>query len=344
MNELPMLRSSERKDWKRCPTKWNWRYNESLVPLTFNAGPLWFGAGMHLAAAEHYVPGFKRGRDPRETWLEFVGETMDAVKTDKYVDDETVDSWEDAAELGVLMWDHYLKVYGNDDHIEVLMPEHIMKGIVVDPVTKKPMVRLVGVTDLVARNHAQNDRIELWDHKNMKTIQVAHLNIDDQNGGYLLLATKVLHDQGLIKPDEVVRGLLYNFLRKAKPDTREQNEKGQYLNKDGSVSARQGSPYFLRHWIGKTKKERNSQLIHISEEARVMKLQRMGKLPLWKTPDDSCRWQCNFFTMCEIDERNGDVEDYKKRMFKKADPYEDYRGDKMNYKASVLGYKERQDS
>src|SRR6478609_6941560 len=162
MIELPMLRSSERKDWKRCPTKWNWRYNESLVPLTFNAGPLWFGVGMHLAAAEHYVPGFKRGRDPRETWLEFVGETMDAVKTDKYVDDE----------------------------IEVLMPEHIMKGIVVDPVTKKPMVRLVGVTDLVARNHAQNDRIELWDHKNMKPIQVAHLNIDDQNGGYLLLATK----------------------------------------------------------------------------------------------------------------------------------------------------------
>ena len=63
-NSLPLLRNSERKDFKRCPLRWHWRYNEHLVPLEFSTGPLLFGSLGHLALAEHYVPGRVRGADP----------------------------------------------------------------------------------------------------------------------------------------------------------------------------------------------------------------------------------------------------------------------------------------
>lgn len=342
MQDLPLLRSSERTTWKRCPYKWHWQYNECLFPVRSRASYFWFGAGMHVAAAEYYVPGFKRGADPRETWLKFVDDTIEFVKGTRPVEDEDIDTWEEASELGVLMWENYLNHYGPEEHLEVIQPERIMRGIIKDPVTKKPVVQLVGVTDLIIRNHAQAGRLELWDHKNVKSINTDALDINDQPGGYLLLATKYLQHEGLIGDTEVVRGLMYNFLRKAKPDTRPVNSKGQYLNKDGSVSARQPKPYFQRFWVSKTRKERNNELRAIANEARIMKLQRNGKLPLWKTPKDDCRWDCEFFMMCSLHERGQDWEDYRDRMFKKGDPYEDYRGDRPNFKATLEGYKAKE--
>lgn len=334
---LPLLRNSERHDFKRCPLRWHWRYGEKLVPVSFTTGPLVFGSLGHLALAEWYVPGKKRGVEPEETWEKITQELWDAVKVEKFVDDDIEGTWEDARDLGRKMLRHYREHYSDDPHWEVLWVEDQFHqkiphpralqaraaGKVVQPQYKAPIVEYVGTIDLIVRNHITG-QIEYVDHKFMKTIETDHLYIDDQNGGYLSIGTHELRQRGLIGPKEAVRVLVYNFLRKALPDQRARNEMGQYLNKDGSVSKRQPSAYFHRERIERTAAERNQQIQRIAQEAYVMQEYKTGRLPLFKTPTRDCRWDCSFFDLCQIHESQGDVEFAKKQLFREEDAYQEY--------------------
>jgi len=240
---LRQLRNSERKDFKRCPLRWHWRYGEHLVPISFTTGPLLFGGLGHLALAEYYVPGKVRGVDPVETWDRITQDLWDIVKVDSYVDDDIEGTWEDARALGREMLTYYREHYGDDEHWEVLWVEDQFKqkiphpialrskaaGMKVPPRYAGAFVEYVGTVDLIVRNH-ETGLIEYVDHKFMKTIETDHLFIDDQNGGYLAIGTHELRKRGLIGEKEAVRVLVYNFLRKAKHDTRPINAAGKRTN------------------------------------------------------------------------------------------------------------------
>jgi hypothetical protein len=330
-DNLPLLRNSERQDFKRCLLRWHWRYNEHLVPIDFSTGPLLFGSLGHLALAEYYIPGRKRGVDPRETWDKIAKDLWDSVKVEaRYIDDEIEGTWEDARELGHLMLGEYLNHYGSDDQWEVLWVEDQFRQNIPHPLDlrrklkkKRPIVTYVGTVDLIVRNH-ETGMVEYVDHKFMKTIETDHLYIDDQNGGYLAIGTHELRKRGLIAPNEAVRVLVYNFLRKAKPDPRPKNELGQSLNKDGTVSKRQPAPFFHRERIERTAAERNLQVQRIADEAYTIQAVRKGKLPITKNPSRDCRWDCSFFDLCQVHESGGDVEFAKENLYKKEDPYAEY--------------------
>lgn len=328
MNSIPLLRNSERLDFRRCPQRWWWRYHDKLVPIEIGHGPLVFGTFGHLALADWYIPGNKRGKHPAETWDEITEDFMDAVRVPAtgYLDEETEMTWEDARQLGHDMLVNYVETYGNDDHWEVLWVEHPGSQLVPNPVTKQPIVNYCYTMDLIVRDHNENGRIRYVDHKFMKAIMTRHLTIDSQNGGYLAIGTHQLRKMGLIGPKEAVRDLVYNFLRKARyPDKDRDPITGEFLNKDGTPMKRQPPPFFDRHVVRKTAQERNSQILHIGNEALHMKAFRTGKLPLHKNPTRDCAWDCSFFTLCQIHEAGGNVEETKKLMFKKDDPYEPYR-------------------
>jgi len=53
-NRVPILRTSERRSFKRCPQQWAWAWRQGLRPNGFTANALWFGSGIHLALAERY--------------------------------------------------------------------------------------------------------------------------------------------------------------------------------------------------------------------------------------------------------------------------------------------------
>ncbi len=314
--------------------RWHWRYQEQLVPVNVTTGPLLFGTLGHLALAEWYVPGKTRGVEPQETWEKITQELWDTIKIEKYVDDEIEGTWEDARRLGHLMLGHYREVYGLDSHWEVLWVEDQFHQKIPDPrdmlkgrarQTRKygPIAEYVGTIDLIVRNH-MTGQIEYVDHKFMKTIETDHLYIDDQNGGYLAIGTHELRKRGLIGPKESIRVLVYNFLRKQKPDERPKNSEGKNLNKDGSVSKKQPAPFFLRERIERTGAERNRQIERIAKEAYVMQRFRDGTLPLFKTPTRDCRWDCSYFDMCQVHESGGDVSFAKAQMFTKEDPYKEY--------------------
>lgn len=330
MKRLPQLRNSERHEFKRCPLKWYWRYQEQLVPASVTSGPLLFGTLGHLALAEWYVPGKKRGVEPQETWERITQELWDSVKSDPYMDEEAESTWEDAKVLGHEVLGSYRKLYGTDEHWEVLWVEDRFHQNIPHPndlrnkvARPRPIVEYVGTIDLIVRDH-NTGYIEYIDHKFMKTIEVDHLYIDDQNGGYLAIGTHELRKREIIGPKESVRVLVYNFLRKALQPDKPQNAKGEYLNKDGSVSKRQPPPFFHRERIERTAAERNRQIERIGQEALVMQQFRNGRLPIFKNPTRDCRWDCSFFDLCNIHESGGDVEFAKSQLFRKESPYEEY--------------------
>lgn len=339
MNSVPLLRNSERTDFKRCPQRWQWRWNENLVPIEFTHGPLVFGTLGHLALAQWYIPGTKRGRHPAETWDEIAKDLMDGLfsETTSYIDEELEMGWLEAKQLGHDLLVNYVNEYGDDDAWEVLWVEHPGKQLIPHPyyalakemggtISAKPtpIVNYCYTMDLIIRDHTANGRIRYVDHKFMKAIQTRHLWIDSQNGGYLAIGTHELRKAGLIGPKEAVRDLIYNFVRKARPPDKPRNAFGEYLNKDGTPMKRQPPPYFDRVVITKTAKERNAQITHIGNEALAMKAFRTGKLPLYKTPTRDCAWDCSFFNLCQVHETGGDVEETKRMLFKKEDPYSEY--------------------
>jgi len=240
-DNLPMLRTSERKDFKRCVQRWYWRWRMGLFPRQQRYNALWFGTGIHLALERWYVPGVTRGVDPRETWAEFVEDQIGYVKAlvvEGETPEDTIEVWVEAGDLGHDMLSNYLHHFGKDDSWEVISaeqnfnlliakPEPKSKAVV--PIARTPIVRYLGTFDLVARD-LNTRQIWLWDHKTAKSIRTDHLPMDDQAGSYWAVADHVLRKQKLILPRERINGILYNFLLKSPPDPRPVDELGRSTN------------------------------------------------------------------------------------------------------------------
>lgn len=336
--EIPMLRSSERASFKRCPQLWQFGAVEGLTPVNQDTGPRWFGTGQHLAMAEFYIPGRKRGRDPIETWQEYTKGTYNTVKMTPEWNSEAKAEFIDARKLGREMIKFYLEITSGDPHWEVIAPEQRFQVYIPDPRNpKRPIVLYVGTFDLVIRD-LNTGIIYIVDHKTINHLpgagELAVLDLDDQAGPYLSLATHFLRQKGLIGPKETVRGMIYNFLVKRTKDERPTNEHGQYLNKNGSVSKIQPPDPFLRHEVIRTAPARKRQLQRVQDDAMWMEAVRKGDLPITKNVTKECRW-CDFFELCRVDENGGDVEYVKRMAFKKRDIYADHREGADNSKTSV---------
>jgi hypothetical protein len=99
----------------------------------------------------------------------------------------------------------------------------------------------------------------------------------------------------------------------------------------GEVSADQSGENFMRFFVPRTPKERQRQIVRISEEAQVMDAIRNGKHPILKTPTRECKF-CKYFDLCELDESGGDTEYFTETTMKEFDPYADHREDALNSK------------
>lgn len=364
---VPILRTSERKTFKRCPRRWWWSYREGLKPVGSEATPLWFGTGVHLALAEYYIPGTKRGRHPAETFEEFAGDTLHTIKTADATD-ERVAEYEDGKALGIRLMDEYVKCWNGDRSwdfiqaektfsLDVPWPKERQQLYVVDE-HSGVMVQYKGTYDGVYRDLIDG-RIKLLETKTAKSISTGHLTIDDQAGSYWAVATHTLRKEGLLRADEQISSITYNFIRKALPDERPKDAEGYACNKPvkadyaaalnledvrklkiedlermakhhgivvlGERSKVQPLPIFQREDIPRTSAERRSQLQRIQDEAVHMQAVREGLLPIVKSPNYMCQRDCDFFTMCELEERGGDISGYKRVAFRQQDPYADHR-------------------
>lgn len=377
MTDPPILRTSERGTFGECIAKWNWRWNEGLVPRIPGLDARWFGTGVHLALAKWYCgPGLKRGPYPAETWAKYVGDIIGYAKTSDATDEQKA-QYTDMGELGTIMLEGYVEEYGRDEHMHIIQPEQTFALEI--PWSKRQQVYdfdpgaiiclYCGTYDLVWRD-LRNDRIKLEEHKTAKTVSLGHLPMDNQAGSYWAVATMTLRKMGLIGPKEALSGIEYNFLRKGLPDDeRPKDAQGYATNKPtkkhyleafqnssikpaqlahwkisekmkledldyfaklaglrvlGERSKVQPTPLFVRHMVPRTRTERATQLRRIQDEATHLQAVRDGLLPVTKTPGRHCQW-CDYAAMCELQDRGGNWQDYKKAMFVSEDPYADHR-------------------
>lgn len=245
MTGLPYLRQSERAAFKRCQWAWYQSHVKGLAPLVERKDAADFGTYFHVALAEYYPPGVKRGPHPSETWDVLTKDHITKLRIPG-ADDEEIATWEDFRTLGFTLADAYVERYQGDPHWEILDSERRFKVTIPDvrvqPLKSKngklgytPIVFLVGTFDVCLRDHNELDSkgrplVKAVDHKTTNRIFTSHLSLDEQASTYIAVATHVLRQQGLIENDQVVKGMEYNFVKRAGLDTRVRDEKGLARN------------------------------------------------------------------------------------------------------------------
>lgn len=234
--------------------------------------------------------------------------------------DEEEEIWVNAHDLLVDMMQGYFKHYGDEPHIEVLMPEHSFQAMIRPLFKNGAKIEYDGTFDMAYRDLELRE-VRIMENKTAGTIRLDHLPLDEQNGSYITFAERALKSAGLIKAKERVRGVNYNFLRKIMADTRPTNADGKATNKPqkvhfveallkhhqvseeeylkkltlvkleelaaeagltvlGDVSKQQPGPRFVRSMQYRSMAQRKRMLVRIQEEALYMEQMRNGN-PLY---------------------------------------------------------------
>jgi hypothetical protein len=353
--ESPVLfRTSERATFRRCRQQWHWKYVKYLSHPR-PKGYFIFGTGIHLALEHHYIPGVKRGIPPVETfrnWYNSLGEEFS--------------QWDEegnkipALELGEVMLNGYLDLYGADSDIEIIAPEQVFAIDVFDRRCNY-LATYVGKMDAIGRFRSTG-HLFVFEHKTAKKIEEVKLlsTYGEQGRSYLWAASIYARSEGLIGPDEYFDTVLFNILRKGVPDERPRNADGLYLNKPskdaltakcselglavkgtipvlterlvsvgvntdllGEPSQRQGTPLFSRQTM--VIKPQALQMFEerIRREAWEMNQVRNNKAPVYKSPGSECNF-CEFRSLCELHEMGGDWRSYIELEMSSWSPYNDH--------------------
>lgn len=325
MQQLPTIRRSERADYYRCPKMWYWAWRRGLIPKAKQFGALDLGNWLHLALADWYGEGYKRNGDLATALTAFATEAITTAHLDGAPEHVLEKAWE-LLSLGEAMAEAYQAKYGRDPKIDVItaeipleftIPDH--RGNILAVHKLKP--------DLVFRI---KNRIGVWlmEHKSAATIRTEHLPIDNQARPYGSMAERALRKLGVIGKKEELKGIIYNYLRKALPDLRPTNEQGRYLNKDGSVSKRQPPPLFKRFPVHMTAKAKIITLGRMQQDAILLTTVtqeirdgHIDPMDIPKVPHYSCPKICPFFDMCVAEESGVDIRDMERSLFIRRDPY-----------------------
>lgn len=322
-----LVRTSERSAFNKCRWAWDLSFNKGLRQRR-DAPVLRFGTLIHVALADWYVPGKKRGVNPVKTFLRAYD--IDVAHAGEFVvygEDGLIEedaAWIDAKDLGVEMLEMYLEHYKEDKDWEVLATEQAFQVPVYSPKSGKYLFTYVGILDLVMRERS-TERVWIWDHKTTAAINLKALGLNEQFGSYWAFGTEWLQEQGIIRPKffNDLSGLMVNFLRRARMDSRPRNELGQALNQDGSVSKRQQAPVFHREPTWRTMEDREQVRRRAMEDWWEMELVKRGRLPAKKMPDalfkcSSCPW----LDACELHETGNDWKYFLDHTTEGYNPYD----------------------
>ena len=328
--QLPLIRTSERSTFKKC--RWVWeREFVDLVKPTTAAPALRFGTLIHSALASYYQPGRKRGPHPAETFLKLYDAELEEQTRFGFRDEEG--TWHEAGTLGIVvlehrdheagnlgiaMLQHYVDTYGSDSRYRVLVTEQPFEYAIqgVD-------VLYVGIMDGVWED-TETGKLYVVDHKTSATAirTPRHLVRDDQASAYWTFAVEWMYGKGILKRNQKLAGMIYNFLRKAPPDERPVDAEGRRLNKDGSVSKTQPAPFFERFIIHRNPRDREQYYERTVKDIKMMIAAREDpELLINKSPS---QFNCNTCWAADICELHEMQADWRGMMLATTQPWDPY--------------------
>jgi hypothetical protein len=357
---VPLIRTSERGDFKTCQFLW---YHHWVRGLSSPRVPTWswFGTAIHKALEVRYPPGIKRA-PLADVLAAFeaacMGEDRRIREAGGDIDDE---AWHDGLELGKAMLTGYVKHYDQDSRWEVIHTEQSFQIDVRHPVTGRLIAVYCGTWDLFVW-----DRIDkvyrLVDHKTRAQFKQdwQFYDLNDQGGSYLWVAPEVLRHKGLLGKNDHIDGIVFNMLRKAMPQPTAEDgirynmpkkpdfmsalanagvvpgprtslkalavlAKEHSLDVKGAPRAVQPSPLFARYTTRRGMEQRVNQGRKVLAEATHMDLVRRGRLPILKHPTEDCI-RCPLFDFCQLEELDPEeAEAYAASMLVVRDGYADHR-------------------
>lgn len=358
----PLLRTSERNDFKRCPWLWEQTW---LHGLRSRREPTWawFGTAIHRALEMRYPVGDKRGSmtDVHLAFDDALGEQTRRVWTEGGSLEET--EIVDARALGHAMLDGFAVEYGEDKQWTVLHTEQPFQINVPHPTIKdRTLVVYAGTWDLAVWDKVDKVfKIVDWKTRKSFPSNWEFYNMNDQQGSYLWVAKEVLVHKGILQKKDTIDALIFSALKKALPDTRPVNPAtGQACNKPqkqhyldalgygsapkgltladlaqqaadrqiavyGEPSVQQPTPRFHRHEVFADDRKRVAQARKVQAEALVMEEMRSGRLPIFKVPTEDCV-RCQIFEYCELDDVDPvEAQEFAAATMVKRDPYRDHR-------------------
>jgi hypothetical protein len=363
-----MVRNSERSDFTDCRWRWWQAYMERIRPVGGGMDALVFGDIIHRAQAAYYIPERNRkqvvrGPHPAIT-VEKIFNALELSARRRQIPsiiDTESSEWVDAKELGIGMMEAYVKHYGNDEKVFVVYPEMPFQYDVFTD-DGKYICTLVGTTDALIRDRSTWE-MGLFEHKTAAQIQTSHLMLDEQASTYWTIIPMWLREQGVLKPDQDLHFMWYNFMRKTViSDDRPRNAQGAVLKKTtmaqmrealekkdiikvkglkreelialcesneidwpqlAEVAATQPADLFHRETVPRNYFQRTSTMHRIMAQVREMQLVRHGQLEVYKRPSKNCGW-CQYKDLCEIDDMGQDTEDFVEAAFYHWNPYRDH--------------------
>ena len=276
---MAILSNSEISTFKRCRKKWYYAYKEKLKPKIPDA-KLMFGNGIHIALAEYYQKYFlfKNVKGDGQNLL------LNSFKT-----------WAK---------NEFKKICLNSNNDPTIVEQ--TKNLI-----KKGLKLLKAYYDFSIMNDnfkilKAEKRIELPIMKNLIFAAKADALIKDDNGLWLMehktTSTLDYSSKNLVLDEQATRylwafseyykkdinGVLYNFLCKTK------------------------TPKFKREKVYRTPeflKEIKSQLL--------LEFEDMRKPNIYRSPDISCNWSCEFKELCVAELDKSDVEYLKDSLYEK---------------------------
>jgi len=214
---VPMIRTSERGDFKHCQWYW-WHHWQNGLTTPRVPTWSWFGTAWHYAQEKRYPPGTKRGSlaDVIDAFVEKCDEEHRMV----YEKGGDLDQEEahDGIELGKAMLVAYVKHWGEDKQWQVIHTEQPFQIDVRHPTSGRLIAVYCGTWDLFVWDRF--DRVyRLVDHKTRASFlrDWSHFEVLDQPGSYLWVAPEVLVHLGLLNKKDAIDGITFNMARKAMP-------------------------------------------------------------------------------------------------------------------------------
>jgi hypothetical protein len=220
---VPLIRTSERGDFKSCMFYWFHHWQRGLGSRHTPTWS-WFGTAIHKALEVRYPVGTKRGgiADVLAAFEAAVGEETGRVyEKGGELDDQEV---HDGKLLGIEMLKGYVKHYGLDRRWQVIHTEQSFQIDVRHPVTGRLIAVYCGTWDLFVWDSV--DKVyRLVDHKTRAQFKQdwSFYDLNDQAGSYLWVAPEVLRHMGLLGPKDHIDGIVFNMLRKAMPQPTAEN-------------------------------------------------------------------------------------------------------------------------
>lgn len=300
-----IISNSEIQAFKRCRRKWWLGHHRALGPvIEQRTGPLALGDRVHQAMVQLYTDG---------SWRQLLDQLYDKdVQTEAAMTDpEEHKKLTNDHELAVLMlagYEQWLEEEGVDADLEILQTECKLEMPLVTPLGQ---VRVAGKLD--QRGIRRSDGARAFrDFKTVAefTTPAKTVDRDEQMTTYMVLEHAL---QGVDPDAPRFDAALYTMLRKVKR------------------TAAAKPPFYkqleVRHGLVELRVVYRRLQEEVNEILRLEQRLNAGEDPVvvaYPSPKSTCSWDCEFFTVCPMFDRNEDPETYIADFFHHVDPYQRY--------------------